>query len=345
MSTTGTVPKTTLGRTGIKVSKLTLGTWGFGDASAPAARIGSDENLVDTLNAAFALGISTLDAADGYANEERLGALLKQTNAPDDLVISTKFGGRKGFKADDIVAAVESSLKHLGLEKLPLMLIHDPRSADDMAIVLGKGGALEGLRKLQSQGLVGGIGVATGTMTPLWQTVNSGEFDCIQFPRHYTLLLHEVKANGLLAAARAKGMGTLLPAPYAGNILATGTSVEKPLYGYWTPQPEVVEAVKKMEVRCAELGVGIAEAAIAFAATEPLIDTIIVGATKPEEIRQTCAYANSKLTRAEVESIADAGKVDPYFLGGPEFVMPFPPDKIPPELAARMAAAQQQPPK
>ena len=49
------------------------------------------------------------------------------------------------------------------MKKPPLIPIHDPRSADDLAIVLDKGGALEGFRKPQSPRLVGATTVATGT--------------------------------------------------------------------------------------------------------------------------------------------------------------------------------------
>src|SRR5262245_52615467 len=116
------VPRTTLGRTGIRVSKLSLGTWGFGNASAPEARIGDDENLVAVLQAAFTAGVNFIDSAEVYANEERLGRLMKHVDAPDDLVIATKFGHGKGFAADQFRASVEQSLQDLELERIELMM-------------------------------------------------------------------------------------------------------------------------------------------------------------------------------------------------------------------------------
>ena len=121
------VPRTILGRTGLEVSKLSLGTWGFGNASAPEARIGDDDNLVAVLQATFDAGINFFDSAEAYANEERLGQLLKQVDMPDDLVVATKFGHGKGFSAEQFKRSIEQSLRDLGIEKIELMMIHDPR--------------------------------------------------------------------------------------------------------------------------------------------------------------------------------------------------------------------------
>src|SRR5919205_1887681 len=136
-TTTTSVPRTTLGRTGLEVSKLSLGTWGFGNASAPEARIGDDDNLVAVLQTAFAAGINFFDSAEVYANEERLGRLLQQVDAPDDLIVATKFGHGKGFSADQFRASVEQSLRDLDVERIELMLVHDPRNEEDMKVVLG----------------------------------------------------------------------------------------------------------------------------------------------------------------------------------------------------------------
>jgi D-threo-aldose 1-dehydrogenase len=327
------VPRTILGRTDLEVSKLSLGTWGFGNASAPEARIGDDDNLVAVLQATFDAGINFFDSAEAYANEERLGQLLKHVDVPDDLVVATKFGHGKGFSAEQFKRSTEQSLKDLGIEKIELMMIHDPRSQEDMDTILGKGGALEALRALQNQGLIGSLGVATGTITPLKLAVECGEFDVIQFPRLFTILNHAAMTSGLLDAAKAKNMGTLAAAPFAGNILATGVKgVERPLYGYWDAQPEVVEAVGKMQARAEELGVTLAKAALQYAVMEPKIDSVVVGITKPSELEQNVAALSPEIPRADLDSIAAAGPIDEYYIGGPEFVWPFPDDRKPESL-------------
>lgn len=335
MSASTPMPRAVLGRTGIETSKLSLGAWGFGTASAPQAQAGDDENLAAILTAAFAAGIRLIDSAEAYANEDRIGRILSQIEVPDDLTIVTKFGHGKGFSADQFRRSAEQSLTDLHLESIPMMMIHDPRGDEDMDFILGPGGALEGLRKLQDEGLVQHIGVATGTLPPLHRAVECGEFDAIQFPRLYTLVNQAARTSGLLDAAAEKNMATMLAAPFTGNILATG-AVEGALYSYWPAPPELIEGVQKMEARCAELGVTLPVAALAYALTEPLVDCTVVGVTRPQELEWDLAALDTHVSRADLESIAAAGPVDPWVLGGPDFIWPFPLERTPEALKGKI---------
>jgi D-threo-aldose 1-dehydrogenase len=319
------IPWTTLGRTGIRTTKLALGTFGWGKVGPAIARVENERALVEVLRTAFEAGIRYVDTADQYQNEDDLGRLMPEANPPADLTIATKFG-RGEFTADAFRAHAERSLKALRLEKLPLFFVHDPRGEEHMQQVLGPGGALEGLRKLQSEGLVGHIGIATQTIQPLHIAVDSGEFDVIQFPRLYTLLLRVAKASGLLAKAKAKNMATVLAAPFAGNILATG-AVENAVYSYQPAIPEVMDAVRAMEARCAELGTRLPVAACAFAYTEPLLDMTIIGMARPHEVAWNVAPFGANLTREQLDSIADAGAIDSDLLGGPDFIGSRPADR------------------
>jgi D-threo-aldose 1-dehydrogenase len=326
------MPTVTLGNTGIHTSRLSIGTWGFGTASALPARVTDDQTLVDVLRAAFAAGVRFIDSAEAYSNEDKLAWLLKEADAPDDVVIATKFGHGKGFTGQLFRQSVDRSLTELGLERIPLMMVHDPRNDDDMAVVLGPGGALEELRKMQDEGIVGAIGIATGTYGPLRTAVDSGEFDCIQFPRLFTLLNQTARTTGLLEDAKSRGMGTLNPSPFGGNILATG-SVPGALYVFRPALPEVVDAVSRMETRCAELGVTLPAAAMAYSMTEPLIDITIVGVVNAQELQCDLEALSVELTRAELESIAEVGAIDTTLLGGPDFVTSWPADRVPPVQA------------
>ena len=319
------IPHVTLGRTGLRTTKLALGTFGWGKVGPVQARVENERALVEVLRTAFEAGIRYVDTADQYQNEEDLGRLLPEANPPADLTIATKFG-RGNFTADAFRQHAERSLRALRLEKLPLLFVHDPRNEEDMATVLGPGGALEGLRQLQSEGLVGHIGIATQTIRPLHIAVETGEFDCIQFPRLYTLLNPVAKTSGLLAAAKAKNLATILAAPFAGNILATG-AIEGALYTYQPALPEVLDAVRRMEQRCAELGVRLPVAACVFPYTEPLLDMTITGMARPHEVLWNVAPFASSLTRDQVESIAAAGTLDLTLLGGPDFVGSRPPGR------------------
>jgi D-threo-aldose 1-dehydrogenase len=339
MQQTSTMPSVTLGRTGITTSRLGLGAWGLGNTGAhPGALIRDEETVAQVLDTALSAGVRLLDSAEVYDNEELLGRLLRSRgDIPEDLVVSTKFGHGKGFSGDQVRRSVERSLAAFGIESIPVMMLHDPRGDDDLEVIMGKGGALEALRELQDQGLVGSVGLATGTLGPLQRAVASDEFDVIQFPRLFTLLNQAARTSGLLEQAKEKNIGTILTSPFTGNILGTGVrGVENPLYSFWPAQPEVVAAVAAMQERAGALGIPLPEAAVAYAAAEPLIDVIVIGVTSVAELRQDIAALSSAATPEQLESIAAAGKVDQQLLGGPDFVWPFPLDRMPPELKAKL---------
>jgi D-threo-aldose 1-dehydrogenase len=325
---TAEVPSVTLGNTGITTSTLGMGTWGFGPSSAPEARTDSDESIKELLDASFKAGVRLLDSAEAYNNEARLGKILAEMDTPDDLVISTKFGHGKGFGAQQFRESVERSLSDLRLDTIPIMMIHDPRTDEDMDLITAKGGALDELERMKDEGLITAIGVATGTFRPLERAVESDRFDCIQFPRGYHLLDDAGKRTGLFDQAKAKGMAVFNPGPFGANILATGAR-EGALYGYRLAFPEVIDAVKAMERRCAELGVTLPAAALAYSLTQPSIDVTVVGVRSIQELEWDLAALNLGLSRADLESIADAGGVDPALLGAPEYLRPWPADREP----------------
>src|SRR4029077_6199962 len=102
----------------------------------------------------------------------------------------------------------------------------------------------------------------------------------------------------------------------------------------------VVQAVQRMERRCAELGVSIAVAALAFNFTEPLVDVTVPGMVNAREVLENVSAFDAGLTRAEVESIAAVGQLDSALLGGPDFLTAWPPDRRPnrEQLQARWTA-------
>src|SRR5690606_23764266 len=145
-------------------------------------------------------------------------------------------------------------------------------------------------RRLQEAGKIGHLGVATGTLPALRAAVASGNWDVIQFPRLYTLLNQQAHLTGLLEEAKAKDMGTILTSPFAGNLLGTGVrGVDRPLHSAWPAEPEVVEAVGRMQDEAERRGIPLAEAAMAFPLTHDLIDVVVFGAQTVAELEQDLA--------------------------------------------------------
>ena len=330
---------TTLGRTGLTASRIGLGAWGLANGGAhPAVQVTDEQEVADVLHTAFDLGITLLDSAEVYDNEELLGRVIRaQDNAPADLLVSTKFGHGKGFSGAQVRDSVERSLAAFGIESIPLFMLHDPRGDEDLAAIRAHDGALPELRRLQDEGLVGSIGIATGTLPPLLAAVESDEFDVIQFPRLYTLLNQSAKTSALLERAKERNIGTILTSPFAGDILATGVrGVDKPLYSFWEAQPEVVEAVAALQTAADEAGLALPEAAMAFALAEPLIDVVVIGVKSSAELRQDAAMLDRQVDAATLDALARAARVDQTFVGGPDYVWPFPMDRMPAELKAKL---------
>jgi len=334
-----TAHTTTLGRTGITTSRIGLGAWGLANPdSHPAVQVMDEQAVTDLLSTAFDLGITLLDSAEAYDNEELLGRIIRSLdNAPRDLIVSTKFGHGKGFSGAQIRESVERSLAAFQIDSIPVFMLHDPRGDADLEEIYGRDGALPELRRLQDEGLVGSVGVATGTLPPLLAAVDSGEFDVIQFPRLYTLLNQSAKTSGLLERAKEKNIGTILTSPFAGDILATGVrGVAQPRYSFWDAQPEVVAAVAQLQDAADAAGLALPEAAMAYALAEPLIDVVVIGVKTPAELRQDAAMIDRVVDPATLDSLAHAARVDQTYVGGPDYVWPFPMGRMPAELKAKL---------
>jgi len=336
------IPRVRLGRSNLEVGRLALGAWGFQNPTAPdAASIDDPEEIRRVLATALAAGMDLVDSAEVYANEELLGTLLRDMPAPAGrVVVSTKFGHGKGFSGAQIRDSVERSLTAWGLDSIPLFMVHDPRNDEHLAEIAAPGGALPELRRLQDEGLVGSIGMATGSLPPLQAAVESDEWDVIQFPRLYTLLNDAALTSGLLEAAKAKDIGTILTSPFTGNILGTGVRRGGKLaYSFMPAIPEVVEAAGRIEDEAESLGIDMPTAALAFGLQQELIDVIVFGVTSVAELEadiaavaaaRTPEYAPERLAR-----LVAAGAIDPVLLGGPSFTLPFPAERREAILAQR----------
>ena len=141
------VPPVTLGRSGVRSTKLALGSANW------IGRVG-DDAYVELLREAFRLGIRHVDSAPSY-EQGWLAARLREADAPDDLLIVTKIGRYRGddgieydFDPDRAVRSVHSSLEELGLERLPVLKLHDARP-DDWDQIMGPNGTMAALRRLQ----------------------------------------------------------------------------------------------------------------------------------------------------------------------------------------------------
>jgi D-threo-aldose 1-dehydrogenase len=182
------------------------------------------------------------------------------------------------------------------VNRIELIYVHDPPK-DLVSQVTGPGGALQALRKLQSEGVLGHIGVASNYPDDNAPYVETGEFEMAVVPDAYPLL-NQVALQRIFPAAERFGMGVVVATPLERGILATGVKGAQQQYLGRRFRPEVLAQVEKLESVCEQHGVSLAAAALQFVTRHPVVSTTIPGPRSPEEALQNA--------RAAKEPIPDA---------------------------------------
>jgi D-threo-aldose 1-dehydrogenase len=299
------IPKVILGRSGILSTKLGLGT-----ASWPH-RITMDETIL-MLKTAFDAGIRHIDTAPFYQTEHIIGEALQNIDVPDDVVLATKAGryseaslGLKGkeYSADYFYRSIDRSLKRFGRDFIDIVHIHDAEP-DQMQQVLAPGGAITALQDLKGQGVIGAIGLGAMYLDSLQIAAESGQFDVLQIFHIYTLL-NQTAADKLFPICMEASISIFNSAPYAGYILATG-AVPGAKYNYTPASTDVMEAVRRLEAACAQKGVDLPSAAVAFSASHPVVDVVVIASGKPKRVAQWVTAINLPLTDADYKDLLKA---------------------------------------
>ena len=296
-----------MGRTGLHVSEICLGTMTFGNqCDEPTSHAIMDK--------AFDGGVTFFDTADVYPlgstpemvgnTEKYVGSWLSKGKR-EQIVLATKFCGKmgngpneKGGSRKHIVQAVEASLRRLQTDYIDLYQMHspDPETPIDET--------LRALNDLVRSGKVLYIGCSNYSAwlltKSLWTSDKLGlaRFDCVQ-PR-YNLLFRHIEAE-LLPLAVDQGVGVISYNPLAGGILTgryqpgetpgEGTRFTLNNAGklyqsrYW--QDPQMQAVEKLKTLCQERNLSLAQVALAWVLIQPAITSAILGASRPEQLDQT----------------------------------------------------------
>ena len=306
----------TLGRSGLRVSPLTLGTMTFGeDWGWGASPETSEQILAEYLDR----GGNVVDTANVYTNghsEKIVGDFLAaRPGLRDRIVLSTKFfgnlhpgdpnGGGGGRKA--LIAQLEESLRRLQTDYVDLYWLHnwDRRAPIDET--------LRALDDLVAAGKVRYLGLSD---VPAWvaaeaQTIARfrGWTPVTALQLEYSLL-ERTPEGELLPMAEALGIGVLPWSPLRGGQLSgkyvrnNGTPAdsrrtrltEGPTESDWT----VIEAVARI---AAELGVSSAEVALAWVRSRPAVTSTLIGARTIEQLRSNLASLETTLTPEQLAAL------------------------------------------
>jgi aryl-alcohol dehydrogenase-like predicted oxidoreductase len=307
-----------LGRTGIRVPSLCLGTMTFGVQCDEATSF-------SILDKALAAGIDFLDTADVYPlaggldsvgrTEEILGRWMAERGVRERIFLATKCRGAMGPGPNDvglsrhhILRAVEASLRRLGTDHVDLYQTHffDPHTPSDET--------LRALDDLVRQGKVRYLGCSNH---PAWrlgealgtsQRLDLARYETVQ-PR-YNLLYREIETE-LLPLARASRLGVLVYNPLAGGLLSgkyrrgespregtrftLGAAGDMYQQRYWDDvQIGLVESLSK---HAEQRGVELASIAIAWVLAQPGVTSAIIGASRPEQLDASLAGSSLELDR------------------------------------------------
>jgi 1-deoxyxylulose-5-phosphate synthase len=313
-----------LGRTGLKVSEICLGTMTFGLQTER----GEAFAIMDT---AEELGIDFLDVADVYPvggtletagrTEEIVGDWL--SGKRDRFVVATKVWGRMGPGPNDggnsrrhVIAACDASLRRLKTDYIDLYYIHrwDPETPVDETLE-----AFEDLRRAGKIRYAGCSNIAAWQlMSSLWAAdrLLTVRFDAVQ-PR-YNLLYRDIEAE-LLPAASEHGVGAVVFNPLAGGMLTgkyrrgeapregtrftLGQAAQLYQTRYW--QDATIDVVEKLAADVASRGKSITHVALRWALDQPGVSAAIVGASRESQLRDSIKALDVTLDDAD-RAAADA---------------------------------------
>lgn len=279
----------TLGRTGLKVSKLAFG--GLFVASFAA----EFEHGRRAVRRALELGINYIDTAPSYHNsEEVLGKSLEGVSRP--LILSTKLGGRpQPFKPQDkacLMTSVEESLRLLKQDVIDIMMIHEPDRPGqydwwtDWQTVNGP--VLELTEELKKKGVIRCVGLGGTTTTHLAHLCRSGKFDVVLTAYNYSLLWREAVLE-VIPAAKEKEMGIIIGSPLQQGALARrfDNLLNDPAL-YWLSKPRR-EQYRMLYAFLDECGLSLPELSLRFVISNPDVHCVLMGARSSAEVEQNAA--------------------------------------------------------
>lgn len=273
------------------------------------------------VHAAMEAGINLFDTADGYgdgASEEYLGKALGSRR--DEVIIATKFGSqigddpsRGGASPRWIERAIEDSLRRLGTDHIDLYQLHKPDENTPIE------DTLEALDKLVSAGKVRQIGCSNFSEGQIEEALSTsrqrGLARFVSVQNEYSLLHREPEENGVTEACLRNGVALLPYFPLASGML-TGKYArgkEAPagtrLAGMSASRaerfanPRNFDRMEQLEAFAKERGHTILELAMSWLVAQPVVASVIAGATSPEQVQANADGAKWELLPEDLSEI------------------------------------------
>jgi len=310
-----------LGKSGLKVSRLCLGTMTYG-SSKWRNWILDEEAGRPFIQRALEAGINFFDTADMYsdgASEEVLGRAVRDFAKRDEVVIGTKVffptgpgSNERGLSRKHILAAIDASLRRLGLDYVDLYQIHrfDPETPIEET--------MEALHDVVRSGKARYIGASSMFAWQFAEMQHAADLHgwtrLVSMQPHYNLIYREEERE-MLPFCRAQGVGVIPWSPLARGFLAgnrtrakSGETARSQTDQYaqemyfadsdFDVVDRVIELARKRESRPAQI-------ALAWVLSRPGVTAPIIGASKPHHLDDAVAALSIKLSDEEVKFIEE----------------------------------------
>ena len=309
------------------LGRLGLGTSQFGNLG----RETTEQEVSNAFTAAREHGIRYFDTAPHYGlglSERRLGEHLR-TIERHDFVVSTKVGrllvdnpnGRGtldpegffvpakyrriwDFSASGVERSLESSLARLNLDYIDIVYLHDPDDHWEQAASDG----VPALVRLRDAGVIGAIGVGMNQSAMLSEFVRRCDIDVVMCAGQYTLL-NQQAATDLLPIAQERGVSVVIAGVYNSGLLSTNYPHEG-TYNYAPAPADLIARAQRIARICADHGVNLPAAAIAWPLRHPAVSTVVVGCRTGSHVDDAVRRLNTDVPEALWTDLSCEGLVD-----------------------------------
>lgn len=326
------LPQRRLGRTEAWVSSI-----GFGAASlGNLFRETTDAEAAEAVDTAWELGIRSFDTAPHYGlglSERRLGAALA-ARPRDEFTISTKVGRALvpnpaptglddggfivpddlvrewDFSRDGILASLDGSLRRLGLDRVDILLAHDPDAAGPAAAMQ----ALPTLLELRESGVTTAIGVGTNSAAQAAELIADGRIDVVMLAGRHSLL-EQGAIDTVLEPAAAAGISVIAVGVYNSGLLAAPRPAADATYDYLPAPAALLARANHIADVCEAHGVSLPVAALAFAAAHPSVAGVALGMRTGDQVRENLLRAGTPVPPHLWAELIELGLIDPDSVG------------------------------
>ena len=308
-----------LGRTGLEVSRICLGCMSYGSPASKTQPWALDERESRPfITQALDAGINFFDTANVYsggASEEVVGKALKELTKRDEIVLATKVWGRMrpgpngaGLSRKAIFMEMDASLRRLGTDYVDLYQIH---RWDDATPIEETMEALHDLVKAGKTRYIGASTMYAWQFAQALYVAEKNHWTRFVSMQNFVNLIYREEEREMLPLCKAEGIGVIPWSPLARGRLArpwdsTTNRSEKDAFGrkiYGSTSDADRAIVDKVATLATQRGVSMAQVALAWVLQKSEVTAPIVGATRPEHLKDAIASLELKLTAAEVAEL------------------------------------------